>query len=152
MPSSDDGSPCQRNLSKYCTSFRWPLLKLKECNHVEEKFQIFKFLDCKNYFIKCYINTLEKEIHQIFHVNMFTLTRLLWKHFMRSIELLCHYAPEMISLGSLEKILFCNIQKLSMKLKKVTFNFHNTVYYHTQCGNCCNLVSRIFGKNFVKVT
>ena len=49
-PFSDNGSPRQRILSKYCTSFRWPLLKLDVFNHIHQKFQIFEILNCKNYF------------------------------------------------------------------------------------------------------
>ena len=38
------------------------------------------------------------------------------------------------------------------KRKIIYFEKENCTLTRTQRGNCCNLVSHIFGKNFVKVT
>ena len=40
--------------------------------------------------------------------------------------------------------------KFLPKMSEMRINFRN--YLATQCGNCCDLVPHIFGKNFVKVT
>ena len=54
-----------------------------------------------------------------------------------------------------------DLQIASRKIKYVKLRCHNFVQRHQkfdftelaqQCGNCCDLVAHIFGKNFVKIT